>query len=282
MIAFSIWNINVYWYGILYFVWFVFVYLFLKLIWKKKIFSKFEKLQKILDSWLEDLLIYLVLWVLLWGRLGEVFIYQWDYFSNHLSEIFAVWNWWMAFVWGLIWVIIALIIFARVKKIPLNEFFILGSLLVLLAPFTIMLWRFWNYLNQELYGIVISEEFLSKYGALSAFLSNINIFHVYNFVDNNLRLNTNFLAIIFEWLIPFVVWICLFFKQIKSKIIKPYLNIWVFVVLYSFARFVLEYFRVWSQSQIVWWLSKSQRIFLLFFVVWVVFFVYGIRKKEDL
>lgn len=277
MIAFSIWNIHIYWYGIFYLVWFLVAYFFLKWIWNKKIFFKYKKLQNILDGSLEDLFIFLVFWVLIWGRLWEVFIYQWPYFSHHLLEIFAVWHGWMSFVWWTIWVLLAVLIFVKVKKLTFSDFVILLSLLCVVAPFAIMLGRFGNYLNQELYGIVIPQAFLSSHGSLSAFLSNINIFHVYDWVDNNIRLNTNFLAIIFEGLIPFIIWLVLFIVQVKRKKFKPFLNMGVFLVLYSTARFVLEYFRVESQTQLIWWFTKSQRIFIVAFVVWV--FMLCIHKK---
>lgn len=278
MIAFSIWNIHVYWYWIFYLIWFLLTYFFLKWIWKTKIFNKFEWLQNILETWLEDLLLFLILWVVIGGRLWEVFIYQWWYFSKHLLEIFAIWNWWMSFIWWFVWVIISLIVFVKLKKIKIKELFLLCSLLVVVAPFTIALWRFWNYLNQELYWIVIPEYFFENYAWLSNFLMKINIFHIYDQVDLNFRLNTNFLAIIFEWIIPFIIWLILFFTQIKTKKINPSFNFWIFLFLYSFARFVLEYFRVWSQSQFVWMFTKSQWVFLVFFIVSVFFMTFS-RKK---
>lgn len=280
MIAFSIWNIHVYWYWIFYLIWFLVTYFFLKWVWKKKFFEKQSKVQDILQNSLEDLLVALILWVLIWWRLWEVFIYQWSYFSEHLLEIFAVWHGGMSFVWWMIWVVLSMIIFVKVKKIKLTDFLLLSSLLVVVAPFCIMLWRFWNYLNQELYGLVIPQFFLQQHEILSQVLTRLNIFHVYSWVDENIRLNTNFLAIIFEWLIPLIIWIILFFSQLKSWKFYPCRNIWIFLVLYSCARFFLEYFRVESQSQLVWIFTKSQWIFCVLFLVWICFLVFS--KKEEI
>ena len=272
MIAFSIWNFHIYWYWIFYVVGFLITYFFLKWIWKKKFFVKQKNVQDILEHSLEDLLIYLILWVLIGGRLWEVFIYQWPYFSQHLLEIFAVWHGWMSFVWWITWVLLAVLIFIRVKKLTFSDFVILLSLLCVVAPFAIMLGRFGNYLNQELYGIMIPQLFLESHESLSAFLAKINIFHTYDLVDQNLRLNTNFLAIIFEWLIPFIIWLVLFTVQLKRKKFKLFLNMGIFLILYSTARFVLEYFRVESQTQLIWWFTKSQRIFIVAFII-------SIRRK---
>lgn len=282
MIAFSIGNIHIYWYGIFYVIWFLVAYFFLTWIWKKKFFSRYKNLQNVFDQSLDDLFVSLVLWVLVWGRLWEVFIYQWNYFSEHLLEIFAVWHGWMSFVWWIIWVLIAVLVFAKVKKLSLHDFVVLLGLLCVVAPFAIMLWRFGNYLNQELYGIVIPQLFLDSYESLSTFLTNINIFHTYDLVDQNLRLNTNFLAIIFEWLIPFIIWLILFVVQLRRKKFKPFLNMGIFLILYSIARFVLEYFRVESQTQLIWWFTKSQRIFIFAFMCWLFMLFYHEKRVVEL
>ena len=282
MVAFSIGNIHIYWYGIFYLVWFLVAYLFLSWVAKTKIFKWQKKVQDILEKWLEDLFVSLILWVIIWWRLWEVFIYEWPYFSTHLSEIFAVWHGWMSFFGWIIWVLVAIFVFSIIKKLKFNDVVILLGLLIVVVPFAIMLWRFGNYLNQELYWVVVPQSFMVSHESLSLFLDKINIFHVYNQIDENIRVNTNFLAIIFEWFIPLIVGIVLFVRQLKKRLYSPYLNIWVFVLLYSIARFVLEYFRAGSQTQFVWIFTKSQWIFLVFFVVWICLLCVSRNKKFEL
>ena len=282
MIAFSIWNFHIYWYGIFYLIWFLIAYFFLKRIWSKKFLAKEKMVQQILEFSLEDLLIYLVLWVIIWWRLWEVFIYQWDYFSNNLLEIFAIWHGGMSFFWWMIGVLISVFIFSKVHKLSIRDILILLSLIIVVLPLGIMLWRFGNYLNQELYGIVIPQSFLSSHITLTEILSKFNIFHVYNSVDGNLRLNTNFLAIFFEWLIPFIILMFLFVRQLKVKCLNPYLNVGIFGIVYCIARFFLEYFRVGSQSQFVWLFTKSQRLFSLLFFVWVYLICVSKNRKIEM
>lgn len=282
MIAFSIWGIHIYWYGIFYLVSFVLAYFFLKWIWKKKIFSKYKNLQEVLDNSVEDLLIALILWVLIWWRLWEVFIYSWDYFSQNLLEIFAVWNWWMSFVWWFVWVALSIVIFCMIKKMSLDDFLLLACILITIAPIAIMLWRFWNYLNQELYWLVVAWDFRWLPSSVVSFLSTINIFHVYPNVDESLRVNTNFLSIIFEWFLIFLIVVSIFIKSIKRKNIKPYFILWVFFVMYSFARFMIEYLRIDSQSQYILMFTKSQRIFIVSFVIGVFMLMFSNRKELDL
>lgn len=49
----------------------------------KKMFNK----EKISEEFIEPLLVYVVFSTLIGARLGEVFFYNWDYYSNHLIEI---------------------------------------------------------------------------------------------------------------------------------------------------------------------------------------------------
>ena len=49
----------------------------------KRMFNK----EKISEEFIEPLLVYIVFSTLIGARLGEVFFYNWDYYSNHLIEI---------------------------------------------------------------------------------------------------------------------------------------------------------------------------------------------------
>lgn len=224
MIAFSIGPINIYWYWIFYLVGFLIWYLFLKFIWKSKIFAKFDKLQKLLTEWIDDILIFIILWVLIWGRLWEVFIYQRHYFSKNLLEIFAIWNGGMSFIGGILGVFISLIVLKKVKKLSMVEFWLLLDTILVVVPLAIFFGRFGNYLNQELYWLIVASNFwwISKW--LVNIMTNLNIFHVYSRVDNNLRINTNFISMCFEWLILLAILLNVFFRKIKRK--KSNLELW--------------------------------------------------------
>lgn len=282
MIAFSIWPINVYWYWIFYLIGFLIWYFFLKFIGKKKTFSKYKNLQNLLSNDVDILLIYIILWVLLWWRLWEVFIYEWSYFSQHLLDIFAVRNGWMSFIWWAIWVLISLLILKKVKKLSNIEFFLLFDTLLVVVPLAIMLGRFGNYLNQEIYGLIVPANYWWMSDFFVTFLTKLNVFHVYDLVDSNLRLNTNFISIFFEWLVLFLILSITFFRNIKKGEIKPWIIIANFLVFYSLFRFFIEYLRIDSQSQYIWLFTKSQRIFLIFILAGFVFMWNKKMKKIKL
>ena len=273
MVAFSVFWINIYWYGIFYLIGFIIAYLFLYLLWKSNILSKYSSLQNFLRENLDDLMIALIIWVLLGWRLWEVLIYERDYFLNNPSEIIKVWHWGMSFFGWMIWVIISLIVLFKVKKLSWKIFVLLLDCLAFIIPIWIILWRFGNYLNQELYWLVVPDWVRWFSDSLVSLLTNLNIFHVYPKIDSLLRVNTNFISILFEWVILFLIMLFVSLKQIKKKNIKIWLNSSVFLFFYSLFRFFIEYLRVDSQSQIVGWLTTSQWLFLCLFIVGIFVFV---------
>ena len=280
MVAFSVFWVNVYWYGIFYLIGFILTYMFLFFLGKSNILSKYPKLQNFLKNNLDDLMIALIIWVLFGGRLWEVFIYEWDYFSKNLSEIVKVWHGGMSFFGWMLWVILSLIVLFKVKKLSWKDFVLFLDCIVFIVPIGIILWRFGNYLNQELFWLVIPEWawWLSEW--FVSFLTNLNFFHVYPKVDSLLRVNTNFISILFEWIILFLLILFVSLKQIKKKNIKVWLNSSVFLIFYSLFRFFIEYLRVDSQSQMVWVFTTSQWLFLCLFVIWLVMLISIIVKKK--
>ncbi len=287
MIAFSVGPIDIYWYGIFYLLWFLLWYWFLRLIWKIWLFKKYKKLQNLLEKNTDDILIAIILWVLLWWRLWEVFIYQWQYFSQNLSQIFAVWNGGMSFIGGIIWVWISLLILKKIKKLNSSEFLLLLDIIVAILPFAILFWRFWNYLNQELYWLLVPIWAWWMNESIVGILSNLNIFHIYDTVDSSLRVNTNLLSMIFEGFVLLLITGGAMIYRVKNKlkaanassrkIIKPWFIVWLFLIFYSLFRFFLEYLRVDSQSQYVGLFTRSQIVFVVFILVGLMFLF---RRKD--
>jgi len=279
MVAFSFFWINIYWYGIFYLIWFIITYLFLYFLWRSNILEKYTKLQSFLRNNLEDLLIALIIWVLVGWRLWEVFIYEWDYFSQNLLEIVKVWHGGMSFFGWMIWVILALIILFFIKKLSRRDFVLLLDCLAFIVPIWIILWRFGNYLNQELYWLVVPEWAWWFSGWFGSLLRNLNFFHVYPKVDSLLRVNTNYISIVFEWIFLFLLMFFISMKQIKKKNIKIWLNSSAFLVFYSVFRFFIEYLRVDSQSHMLWIFTTSQWLFLCLFIVWFITLI--VVEKSD-
>ncbi len=98
---------------------------------------------------LEQLLNWVVLGVILGGRLGFVLFYQPDYYLSRPVEILKVWQGGMSFHGGFLGVCIAVLIFAL-----RNRLVVLGvaDLLALATPIGLFLGRLANFINAELWG----------------------------------------------------------------------------------------------------------------------------------
>jgi len=281
MIAFSIWPINIYRYGIFYFIGFVTSYFFLIFLWKSNLFNKYPNLKRLLHKNTDDILITAVIWVIVWWRLWHVLIYDLTYFAKHPLEIFAIRKGGMSFIWGMIGTTIAFLVLKKIKQLSNKEFFLLMDSIIIVVPLGIILWRIWNFLNQELYGIIVQANKWWRTNKTIELCKTTQLCHVYPKIWPELRINTNFLSSFFEGLVPLIILSILQWKRSKTKKLNAGLFAIIFVISYSFARFWLDYIRQSSQTEFIWQFSKSQRFFIVFFWLWLIFLIrnYLINKK---
>jgi phosphatidylglycerol:prolipoprotein diacylglycerol transferase len=97
----------------------------------------------------EDLLTYVIVGVILGGRLGFVLFYQPAYYLANPLEILAIWQGGMAFHGGLAGVVVAAILFAHKHGAPLAS---VADALSLATPVGLFLGRIANFINAELWG----------------------------------------------------------------------------------------------------------------------------------
>ena len=100
---------------------------------------------------LDDFLLWVTLGIVLGGRLGYVLFYKPGYFLEHPAEIVFVWQGGMAFHGGMLGVAIGIVVFARLRRIPLLA---LGDLVACVVPIGLFLGRIANFINGELFGRV--------------------------------------------------------------------------------------------------------------------------------
>ena len=103
-IAFQVFSLEIRWYSLAY----IFG-LILGWIYCKNILIKDEKIKNIF----EDYIAYLILGIIIGGRLGYVLIYNPSYYFQNLYEILMIWNGGMSFHGGVIGIIIATIFFCK-------------------------------------------------------------------------------------------------------------------------------------------------------------------------
>lgn len=97
----------------------------------------------------EDLLTWVIVGVILGGRLGYVAFYQPGYYLANPSEILAVWQGGMAFHGGLLGVVLAVIVFSKRRGIRWQS---VADVLCMVTPVGLLLGRIANFINAELWG----------------------------------------------------------------------------------------------------------------------------------
>ena len=158
---------------------------------KKIILKKNQELnQKINLGDFDDLITYIIIAIILGGRLGYVVFYNFEYFILNPIEILKVWKGGMSFHGALIGIILATIIFSAKRKIK-TLFFL--DIIACVSPIGIFFGRIANFINGELVGKVTNVYWgvifpkidnLTRHPSqlYEAFLEGILLFLVMNFL----------------------------------------------------------------------------------------------------
>jgi len=132
------------WYGLMYAISFILALVLLKkLVVRLKVKMKVEEVP--------DLVLYAALGVILGGRFGYVFFYNFDFYWNHPGRIIAIWEGGMSFHGGLLGVIVAGSLFCWKRGYSFHE---VADLAGVVAPMGLFFGRIGNFINGELYGRV--------------------------------------------------------------------------------------------------------------------------------
>ena len=132
------------WYGLMYMLSFIIGFFVIRR------FAKYRKLNLSTDD-LYDLLFYLILGVMIGGRLGYVLFYDLASYVRAPLSIFAIWQGGMSFHGGFIGMILAAIWITRKKG---WNFWEIADLVCAAVPIGLGLGRIGNFINGELYGRV--------------------------------------------------------------------------------------------------------------------------------
>jgi phosphatidylglycerol:prolipoprotein diacylglycerol transferase len=100
---------------------------------------------------IDDVIVWVALGIVLGGRFGYALFYQPAYFVSHPLEIFLLWRGGMSFHGGFLGTVLALILFARARRIPILSMLDLAAIV---TPIGLFLGRLANFVNGELWGRV--------------------------------------------------------------------------------------------------------------------------------
>ena len=237
-VAFSIFSLEFRWYSMAY----IFGILVGWII-AKKFFIKNNKVKEKFD----DFITFLILGIIIGGRLGYVIFYNFDYYINNLLEIFKIWQGGMSFHGGLLGVILASILFS--KRNNQNPYIYL-DVVSNVAPIGIFFGRVANFINSELYGSETNLPWGVK------FLK----------IDDLYRHPSQLYEALFEGILLFII---LMYLRRKVSMKIPGLISAMFLIIYSIFRFVIEFFRVPDEQlgYILFNLSMGQIISLIFLLI---------------
>jgi phosphatidylglycerol:prolipoprotein diacylglycerol transferase len=99
----------------------------------------------------DDFIVWVTLGIILGGRIGYVLFYNLPYFLANPAEILQLWNGGMSFHGGFTGCVLAVLLFAWKRKVPVLS---LGDLTCAAAPIGLFLGRLANFVNGELWGRV--------------------------------------------------------------------------------------------------------------------------------
>ncbi|MFY9836851.1 MAG: prolipoprotein diacylglyceryl transferase [Xanthobacteraceae bacterium] len=97
----------------------------------------------------DDFVIWITLGIILGGRIGYVLFYNLPHFAENPIEILQLWNGGMSFHGGVLGCIVAIVLFAMRRGIPVLS---LGDVAAAVAPIGLFLGRIANFINGELWG----------------------------------------------------------------------------------------------------------------------------------
>ncbi len=134
------------WYSLAYLVGIVFGWWY----GKKIIFFINNEYKKNYDlNLFDDYITYVIISIVIGGRLGYVLFYNLNYYIANPIEIFFIWNGGMSFHGGLLGLIVATIFFSKRKEF---DKLVLLDVVSCVAPVGIFFGRLANFINGELYG----------------------------------------------------------------------------------------------------------------------------------
>lgn len=246
-VAFSVGPLTVHWYGLMYLAGFAAAYA-LAMHRSGKDWTPIRKSQ------VDDLVVWVALGVILGGRCGYVFFYQFERFLEDPLWLFRVWEGGMSFHGGLLGVILAMVLYSRHIKI---SFLALMDFVAPLVPPGLGFGRIGNFIGQELWG----RETTWEYGMIFP-----------KDPEGLVRHASQLYQAALEGLLLFMI---LFLYSRKPRPIGTVGSL--FLICYGAFRFIVEFFRE-PDSHIGFdfagWMTRGQLLSLPMILVGIILFVW--------
>ena len=251
-VAIQIFSIEIRWYSLAYI-----IGILLGWILSKRFFIANVELKEKFD----DFLAFVILGIIIGGRLGYVILYNPNYYLDNLIDIFKIWEGGMSFHGGLIGVVLASFYFAKKNN---QNFFIYLDVISIVAPIGIFFGRIANFINSELYGAETNLPWAVQFIK----------------IDNLYRHPTQLYEALFEGLILFLI---LIYLRNKGLIKITGLMSGIFLICYSIFRFMIEFLRVPDEQigYLIFNLTMGQIISCIFFLIGIYLTIIRYENKKE-
>lgn len=142
---FHLGSLSIRWYGLLFASGFLIGYY---------IGERMLRSENVPQKWIDSLFFYLIIATVVGARLGHVFFYGWDYYSQHPEEIIMVWHGGLASHGGVVGILVAIYIYS--KKVTKRSMLWTLDRIAVPVALTAAFIRTGNLMNSEIYGIQTS------------------------------------------------------------------------------------------------------------------------------
>lgn len=214
----------------------------------------------------KNFLINVIFWAVIFGIIGARLYYvlfNLEYYSKNLNEIYQIWKGGLAIHGGLIFGVVTIIIYC--KKYKFSSF----KMLDMAAPFMLIaqaIGRWGNFFNGEAYGSATTYETLKQ-------------LFIPEFVIKGMYINGHYNLPMFYfesiWCILGAI-ILLFIRRIKK--IKKGQIASLYMMWYSAGRFFIERYR--TDSLLIGNVRMAQVVSIVLFMIGLTIFIIQIRKKN--
>ena len=251
-VAFKLGNLSVKWYGII-----MAVAIFLAVS-----MAIFEGRKRQIES---DDFMDLLLWAVPLGYVGAriyYVIFEWNYYSQHLDEIIAIWNGGIAIYGGLLAGLAVLLVFCYKRMLP--PFLMLDIITpgVMAAQ---ILGRWGNFINQEAHGGPTTLAFLQS-------------LHLPDFIINQMKIGGVYYqpTFLYESFFNLIGLLIILLLRHRKRLFKQGEIFMLYLAWYSVVRFFVEGMR--TDSLYLWGsIRVSQMLSVILLIVVIVLFIYRRR-----